>query len=86
MCHFPPQNTPIFPKQNLLIQTIITNYLKKKFKKNLTADPEFVPKNGPFAPPHQKKKKCFWKVINISLIYLLAPFSPYGPKMAYFPK
>ena len=50
MCHFPPQNTSIFPEQNFLIQTIITNYFKKKNFKNLTADPEFLPKNGPFAP------------------------------------
>ena len=69
MCHFPPQNTPIFPKQDLLIQTIITNYLKKKFKKNLTADPEFVPKNGPFAPP-LKKKNVFGKLsISVSSTY-----------------
>ena len=69
MCHFPPQNTPIFPKQNLLIQTIITNYLKKKFKKNLTADPEFVPKNGPFAPL-PPKKNVFGKLsISVSSTY-----------------
>ena len=40
-----------------------------KFKNILTADPELLLKRS-ICPP----KEFFWKIINIILIYLLAPF------------
>ena len=83
MCHFQAQNGP-FALKLFLVQTIIITFiylltlftvqnLKKKLKKKFT-DPElwgcaiFGPKMVHFP------QKSFWKIINIILIYLLAPF------------
>ena len=82
MHHFQVQNGPFVMNKIFLAQTIyfhlpIGTLHCAKFKKILTVDPElwgctiFGPKLvGPFAP----KKIFFCKIINIILIYLLAPF------------
>ena len=80
---FGPKNTPICAEQNywykplLLISSTCWAFSLGKIKKKkiLTADPElwgctiFEPK---MVRLHQKKN--FGKIINITLIYLLAPF------------
>ena len=73
---------PICPEQNFFgtnhyyyFHLPIGPFHCAKFKKILTADPElwgctiFEPKMV-----HLHQKKIFWKIINITLIYLLAPF------------
>ena len=81
MCHFQAQNTPICPEKNFLVQTIIitfiyllANFIGKNFRNSFSGSRvmrmcQFWTQNGPFAP-----QNFFWKIINITLIYLLAPF------------
>ena len=81
MCHFRAQNTPICPKKIFLVQSIIITFIyllalfiRQNLKTILTADPElwgytiFGPKMV------HLPQKFFWKIINITLICLLAPF------------
>ena len=82
--NFRAQHGPFVLNKIFLVQTNIINFIYpstylftvQKFKKILTADPEllgcaiFGPKIVHLSPP----KKCFWKIINIILIYLLPPF------------
>ena len=79
MCHFQTQNGPFIMNKFFLVQTIIITFIYHfhyaKFKKILTEDPElwgctiFGPKIV-----HLPQTNFFWKIINIILIYLLAPF------------
>ena len=70
------QNNP-----NILVQIITVTFIYllalligQNFKKILTADPELW-KCTIFGPKMvHLTKKFFWKIINITLIYLLAPF------------
>ena len=64
-----------------LVKVIIITFIYQlafslcKIYKILTADPEFWG-CAIFGPKmvHLPKQKLFWKIINIILIYLLAPF------------
>ena len=82
MCHFWAQNGPFVLKKRFLVQTIIITFIYllalfilQKLKQIPTLDPElwecaiFWPKMV-----HLPQTKFFWKIINIILIYLLAPF------------
>ena len=82
MCHFWAQNTPICPDQIFLVQTIIITFIYllalfivQNLKKILTADPEFWG-CAIFEPKmvHLPQTNLFLKIVNIILIYLLAPF------------
>ena len=81
MCHFWAQNTPICPKQNFLVQSIILSStcwpfpLGKILKKFLQQIRSY--EDAPFLGP--KWSICptqifFLKINNITLIYLLATF------------
>ena len=81
MCHFWDQNDPFVLNIFFLVQTILLlsstywPFSLCKILKILTADPElwgwaiFGPKMV-----HLPQTVFFWKIINITLIYLLAPF------------
>ena len=82
MCHFQFQNCPLVLNKIFLVQTIIITYIYllaifivqnlKKFLQQIQSY-EAVPFLGPtwsICP----KQFFFWKIINIILIYLLAPF------------
>ena len=82
MCHFRVQNDPFGLNTIFLVQTIIITFIYvvalfivqnfKKFLKQIQSY-EDAPSSGTkwFICP---KQNFFWKVINIILIYLLAPF------------
>ena len=87
MCHFWAQNTPICPEQHFLVQTIIITFIYllalfngHNLKKILQRIQGY--EDMPFLGP--KWSIClfffffffffFLKIINITLIYLLAPF------------
>ena len=82
MCHFWAQNGPIVMNKILLVQIIIITFIYpralftmlnlKKFLQRIQSyeDASFLgPKWSICA-----KQFFFWKIINITLIYLLAPF------------
>ena len=81
MCHFWDQDDPFVLNIFFLVQTILLlsstywPFSLCKILKILTADPElwgwaiFGPKMV-----HLPQTVFFWKIINITLIYLLAPF------------
>ena len=80
MCHFRVQNGPFvistfFWYKPLLLSSTYWPFSLCKILKILTADPElwgwaiFGPKMV-----HLPQTVFFWKIINITLIYLLAPF------------
>ena len=84
MCHFHAQNCPFFMSKIFFVQTIITFiYLLalfivqnlKKFLQQIQSH-ENAPFLGPkwFIFPNNFFFFFFWKIINIILIYLLAPF------------
>ena len=106
LCHFRAQNGPFviskfFWYKPLLLSSTYWPFSLCKILKILTADPElwgwaiFGPKMV-----HLPQTIFFWKIINITLIHLLAPFivqnfkkirelwgcAIFGPKIAHFSK
>ena len=73
MYHFQAQNGPFVLNKFFLVETII---IVQNLKKILTADPELWGCTilGPKMVHLPKTIFFFWKIINIILIYLLAPF------------
>ena len=85
MCHSRAQNGPFVLNKIFLVQIIIITFIyllastsfSKIYKNSYSKSRvmrmgHFWAQNGPFAPP--PKKIFFWKIINIILIYLSAPF------------
>ena len=81
MCYFQAQNGPFVMNKFFLVQTIIITLIYllalftvqnlKKFLQQIQSyqDPPFLGPKWSICP-----NKFFWKIINIILIYLLAPF------------
>ena len=84
MCHFQAQNYPFVPNKFFLLQTIIITFIYllalfivQNLKKFLQQIQSY--ENAPFLGPKwfifpNNFFFFFWKIINIILIYLLAPF------------
>ena len=82
MCHFWAQNGQFVLNKLFLVQTIIITFIfllalfiLQNLKQILTLDPELW-ECAFFGPKmvHLPQTKFVWKIINIILIYLLAPF------------
>ena len=82
MCHFRVQNGPFTPNKIFLVQTIIITFIDllalfivqnlKKFLQRIQSYEDM-----PFLDPKwsiSSKQIFFGKIINIILIYLIAPF------------
>ena len=106
LCHFRAQNGPFvisksFWYKPLLLSSTYWPFSLCKILKILTADPELWG-CAIFGPRmvHLPQTIFFWKIINITLIYLSAPFivqnfkkipelwgcAIFGPKIAHFSK
>ena len=82
MCHFCAQNDPFVMNNFFLVQSIIITFIYQlvlffvqNFKDFL--QPIQSHEDAPFLGPKWSiytKPKIFWKIINTTLIYLLAPF------------
>ena len=91
MCHFWAQNCLfIYPEQNVFVTNhyysfhlSISPFHCAKFKKILTEDPDPELRGCTIFGPkmvHFPKQIFFWKIISITLVYLLAPFIVYNFK------
>ena len=89
MCHFRAQNGPFVLNKFFLVQTIIITFIYllalfivqnfKKFFQRIQSyeDAQFLGPKWSISPNENifwKPFFFFWKIINIILIYLLAPF------------
>ena len=76
MCHSQAQKTPVCPEQIFLVQTIICPFSMRKIQKKFLQWIQSY-EDAPILGPKWSiclKQIFFWKIINITLIYLLAPF------------
>ena len=85
MCHFRAQNGPCVMNKFFLVQNIINTFIcllalfiMQNFLKILHTNPELwgCAIWGPFGPKWSicPKQNIFWKITNITLTHLLAPF------------